>query len=158
MYRDQTQRPLSLQDLASFLQTKFKLCDRTIKVTTHELKIFATDDVKWNTKLANHLRFLRNKLEKLNAVEDSYQRILYGNRQLSDILKNAGMAVVETVGHIGIIQKWSGAENLWGIYVFSDDGTIELEKGTMDTIQARFLSFSTTKKDRAVITGYMVLP
>ncbi|MCY4328826.1 MAG: hypothetical protein OXC48_01890, partial [Endozoicomonadaceae bacterium] len=147
--------PLQLQALQRVLRLKAEVHERDDKIIAQKIKIFSEDDPKLLRNAKKYLFFIRKVLEKLNPVGGDYFDGIDEDMRLDEILTEPGVAVVELMLHIGVIQRFEGKDNLWGAYFFKEDGTIEFKKDSMQTIEEKFYSLS--PGDDKSIAGYMIL-
>ncbi|MCY4328765.1 MAG: hypothetical protein OXC48_01560, partial [Endozoicomonadaceae bacterium] len=145
--------PLQLQVLQRAMRLKLEVIQRGGKVVDRCENL--QEDWLFHRASKHYIFFLRENLEKLNPIGGPFLDGINEEIEFDKILIEPGVAVIEASGHIGVIQRFSGDDNLWGAYLFYDDGTMILKKDSMKKIRKKFFSLAKDKSKN--ITGYMLL-
>ncbi len=145
--------PLQLQVLQRAMRLKLEVIQRGGKVVDRCENL--QEDWLFHRASKHYIFFLRENLEKLNPIGGPFLDGINEEIEFDKILIEPGVAVIEASGHIGVIQRFSGDDNLWGAYLFYDDGTMILKKDSMKKIKKKFFSFAQDKNKK--ITSFMLL-
>ncbi len=149
------QKPLQLQALQRILRMKLVVVERSMKKIKGEIKLFGDGDSTLDKNIADYSFSIKKNFEILNPDKEYCRLAIKREMTFDEILIEPGIAVVEIPLHMGVIQRFAGAEKPWGAYIFHNDGTMILKRGSMKEVQKKFFSFA-YKEDKA-IKAYMLL-